>query len=135
MRKMKVTWNPGQQPASHSGPRLPAYSAQPEIIDVDLRAAWNNLLVGEMLIALQPHFVRSNFQGGWFPHPILFPGDLGRGHDITVPVGQLMVYLGMTNVDCRGTKGKIISKPYPTVLFNGVRYLVQDPNHLKPLAA
>lgn len=136
--RKKVVWNQGQVPDRYNRPRLPSYTVPQEIFDVELRNAWQNLIIGGMLSTTELHFTRNNktnYSGeNFFPYPLLYrgPGSSWAG-DIEIPVGTIMVYLGMTNVDCLGSKGRIISKPYPTVFYDGGKYLIQDQNYLKPL--
>jgi len=133
----KVTWNAGQVPERLIKPRLPHYFPAPDIIENENRDAWHRLDVGQMLLAIKPHSANvSVSKRDLFPYPVMYPYASGRYYpeDVQVDEGQVMVYLGITNVDCLGAKGRIISKPYPMVFFRGSRYLIHDQNYLKPLA-
>ncbi len=137
--RKKVVWNQGQVPDRYARPKLPSYTPPQEIFDTELKDAWFSLIIGGMLITTEPHFVRDtkNVYSGEniFPHPLMYrgPGSSWAG-DVEIPTGSVMVYLGSTNVDCLANKGRIISRPYPTVFYNGIKYLIQDQNCLKPLS-
>jgi hypothetical protein len=130
--KKKVTWNAGQVPEKHSRPRLPHYTAEPEVRDEALREAWSQAYVGQMCLALNSMFARHSNDRS-FPHPVMHGGEGGWGGEFNAVPGQVMVYLGHTHVECLGSKGKIIKRPYMTVFFNGTKFLIADPNNLKPL--
>jgi hypothetical protein len=131
--KKKVTWNPGQVPERNSRPRLPPYVAEPEVKDESLREAWNQAHVGQMCLALNSMFARHTSRDSLYPHPMMYGGEGGWGGEVNAMPGQAMVYLGHTHVECLGSKGKIIKRPYMTVFFNGMKFLIADPNNLKPL--
>jgi len=133
MKKKKVTWNAGQTAEKHSRPRLPPYTPLPDIKDPDLQAAWDSLSVGDILLSTEPHFIRNETYYKTLPHPMIVLGELAWGMEKTIPVGASMIYLGTTGVDSLGSKGRIISTPYPTVFYDGGRYLIQNPNNFKPL--
>jgi hypothetical protein len=130
--KKKVTWNAGQVPEKHSRTRLPHYTAEPEVRDEALREAWSQAYVGQMCLALNSMFARHS-NDRLFPHPVMHGGEGGWGGEFNAVPGQAMVYLGHTHVECLGSKGKIIKRPYMTVFFNGTKFLIADPNNLKPL--
>lgn len=132
--KKRLTWNAGQVPERRNKPRLPVYTPLPLIADPDLGAAWDSLLVGHMLMMTEPHFIEHSPAYVAIPHQVLIVGDLTWGAPKNFSTGTLMMYLGTTNVDCQGSKGRIITKPYPTVFHEGSRYLIQDPNFFKPLS-
>lgn len=133
MKKKKVTWNAGQTAERGSRPRLPPYTPLPDIDDPDLLAAWDTMAVGNILVTTAPHFIRNETYYKTIPHPMMISGEMAWGMEKTVPVGSSMIYLGTTNVDCQGSKGRVISTPYPTVFYDGGRYLIQNPNNFKPL--
>jgi len=89
--------------------------------------------VGHMLLTTEPHFIENSPLYSKTPNQILIVGKLMWGAPKSFPAGTLMMYLGTTNVDCQGSKGRIITKPYPTVFHEGSRYLIQDQNFFKPL--
>jgi len=134
--KRNVVWYQGQVPERYV---LPSYTSPQEIFDLELKNAWFNLAVGGMLITTESHFVRgtkdTSSRRNIFPHPLMEkgPGSLWAG-DVEIPTGSVMVYLGSTNVDCLGKKRRIISRPYPTVFYCGIKYLIQDQNYFKPIS-
>ena len=130
--KKKVTWNAGQVPERTSRPRMPVYVAEPEIRNEDLRDAWSGAYIGQMCLALNIMFARQSNDN--FPHPVMYGGEGGWGSEINVVPGQAMIYLGHTRVSCIGAKGRIIDKPYTTVFFNGIKFLIADLNNLKPIS-
>ncbi len=130
--KKKVTWNAGQVPERTVRPRLPVYVAEPEIRNEDLRNAWADVYVGQICLALNSMFARQSNDN--FPHPVMYGGEGGWGSEINAVPGQAMIYLGHTHVNCIGSKGRIINKPYTTVFFNGIKFLIADLNNLKPIS-
>jgi len=134
--KGRAIWNQGQQPERYSRPRLPPYTRPRQIENEELREAWFNLIVGEMLVVLEPcHTNASGYTANSYPHPVLYSGAASPWtDDINVLEGTMMVYLGMTNVDCMGNNGRVISKPYATVFYNGGKYLIENQNLFKPLS-
>lgn len=133
MKKKKVTWNVGQTAERHSRPRLPPYMPLPDIVDPELQLAWDEMVIGDILLTTVVQFIRRDAYYQTIPHPMMISGDVGWGEK-NVPIGSSMIYLGTTDVDCQASKGRIISLPYPTVFYEGARYLIQNPNHFKPLA-
>lgn len=128
--KKKVTWSSGQGPSPRNIAKMPAYFPTPEIVDQELKDAWSQIVVGQIcLVTDEMNAFPSN--DGLYPYPIMRQG--GWYGDASVNIGQPVVYIGQTNVNCLGTKGRIISKPYATIFYNGSKYLVSDPNCLKPI--
>lgn len=133
LKKKKVTWNTGQVPerTNTARYRLPAYYPEPDINDPDLRESWQTVEVGQALMILTESFSQPG--NTMYPHPIVYPGVNGwHGENRFMP-GHLAIYLGQTHVPMLGSKNRIISKPYHTVFFNGAKYLVHDPNTMKPI--
>lgn len=134
--RKKVVWNSGQVPDRHPMARMLPYRPPKEIIDDTLRHAWEEVKVGDMLTAIESYYIQPNdYHVNNVPYPVMYPGVGGYGYaDPEILPGTLMVYLGTTNVDCAGAKGRTISKPYATVFYNGKKYLINDQNYLKPLS-
>lgn len=133
LQKKKVVWNVGQVSERSKIPRrrLPIYVAEPIILDEELHAAWNRVQIGQMCIVVQNMTtMRLNTE---FPYPLMLIGDAWSDHERNVCSGTTMIYLGRTYVECIGSKNRVISRPYITVLFNGVKFLIVDPNSSKPI--
>jgi len=135
--KKKVIWNHGKTPERSTQRNIPPYVAEPEISDAALRDSWNHIYVGHICFATTnlfamitpPKYSIENY----FPFPVLYAGDGGGWNgDLEVKEGQILIYLGNTYVNCVGSKNRIISKPYKTVFFNGLKFLISDPNSVKP---
>lgn len=133
MKKKKLTWNAGQTAERYTRPRLPPYTPLPDVNDPELLTAWDSISVGDILLSTEPHFIRHETYYKTIPHPMMVPGDVAWGAEKLIPTGASMIYIGTTNVDCQASKGRVISIPYPTVFYDGARYLIQNPNHFKPL--
>lgn len=138
--RKKVTWNAGQTPELYKRPRMPAYTSEPDLLDDELREAWNNSFVGQICTAnyhLASYGNPSSYVNSGFPHPLLMAvQDYDASYlnsSIYVPKGAPIMYLGRTYVDCIGTKSRVIKRPYVTIFFGGSKYLVSDPNFLKPI--
>jgi len=138
--RKKITWNAGQKPEIAKRPRLPPYVSEPEIIDENLKQAWNNSFVGQICVANTHLICYSNpsyYTSNGFPYPLLNPVDSNdlfiNTTEIHVPINHPVIYLGRTYVDCVGTKSKIIKRPYISIFFGGGKYLIPDPNALKPI--
>lgn len=130
LQKKKVIWNAGQVPERNKRPRMPIYIAEPTILDEDLNAAWSKAHVGQMCIVVQNMMHRTI---ATFPYQLMFVDSFVPSHEQSVCHGTTMLYLGRTYIECIGSKEKIISRPYITVLLNGAKFLVVDPNSLKPI--
>lgn len=133
LKKKKVTWNAGQvsEKITTSRRRLPPYSPEPDVKDPDLRESWRTIEVGQALIILTESFSQPG--SNLFPHPIVYPYPGGWSNENQFLPGHLAIYLGQTHVPMMGSKNRIISKPYHTVFFNGAKYLIHDPNMMKPI--
>ncbi len=130
--KKKITWSAGQTPTPKRMPALPPYSPEPAIADEELKSAWSRAYIGQMCQIINPMFARKG-GGEAYPMPVMFSGHGWYVDDTKVEAGQPVIYIGRTNVNCLGTKGKIISKPYVTIFYHGIKYLVSNPNDLKPI--
>lgn len=136
-QKKKVTWNSGQTPDRPKSLNIPIYTPEPDVEDVSIRDSWNSIDVGHICIAMTDMFAVSSparqSRESKFPFPVLYSGNAQWGGELQVKEGQMLIYLGQTYVNCLGSKNRIISRPYKTVFFNGSKYLLSDPNNLKPL--
>lgn len=139
--RKKITWNAGQVPELAKRPRMPAYTPEPDVIDEDLKAAWNESFVGQICTSnyhLASYGSPSSYLSSGFPHPLLITIS---EHDVAylnsaigyIPKECPVIYLGRTYVDCVGTKSRVIKRSYVTIFFAGAKYLVSDPNLLKPI--
>jgi hypothetical protein len=139
--RKKVTWNAGQSPTVNQRPRMPVYTPEPDVIDADLKQAWNDSFIGQICLTnnhLACYGDSSYYTSNGYPHPILNPvadHDASYINNTTsyIPKTYPVIYLGRTYVDCIGTKSRIIKRPYVTVFFSGAKYLIADPNMLKPI--
>lgn len=135
LKKKKVIWNPGQVPESrhHNLGKMPRYYPEPEVRDPGLRDAWGNAIIGQACMVIQELYSQSSTYS-LYPYPIFRAGVSGWAGEQKLDVGQIVIYLGPTNVDCVSSKSRIISKPYHTIFFNGGKFLIYDPNTLQPLS-
>jgi len=111
---------------------MPAYSPAPDIFDIELKAAWSRAYVGQMCQVISPMYAKKTHSDA-YPSPVLYSGIRWVGDDMQLEIGQPLIYIGQTNVNCLASKGRIISKPFITVFYDGIKYLVPNPNDLKPI--
>ena len=130
VQRKKVVWNQGQTPEKYKSVRLPTYIPEPDIKDPELQTLWNEVYVGQMCVPTYEMFVNTGYKGA-YPLPMTVLGD-GYGY-LTLKVDHPVLYVGETRVDCQGSKSRVITRSYATILVGAERFLVPDRNFLKPI--